>query len=224
MWKAFRGMLTFTLPNLAGMVGFAAISTVGACLTGVPGGAENLFRTYFVSFPLMSMLFLFMFGFSLSTTNLQLLVSFGCTRRDYFRGLQLTVVLYVLTGLVLSFGMAALPGWLNWAELERYAFMMHLGGLAPLSYCLVAAAVLALGSLSGMVLARSKVWGVLLLAVGILVSIAAMVLLMLTSIIDGPDAGRLWGHLPAILTGVMLAVFVASECLLRRFVGRYSVR
>lgn len=236
MWKAFRGMLTFTLPNLAGMAAFAAVSTLGAYLTGVPHGAENLFRTYFSAFPLMSMLFLFMFGFSLCTANLNVLLSFGCTRRDYFGGLQLTMALYVLAGAAISFVMSMLPVWQHWADTDKFLRIMGLGGITGWVYLLTGAAVLLLGALSGLIFSKSKVWGTVLLTVGILASMAALVLLMLSSDLDAalysadgmtPDlilSRRLWGDLPVILGGVFAAVIAVSEFCLNRFIKRYSVR
>lgn len=223
MWKAFRGMLVFTLPNLGAMAGFAAVSAAGAYLTGVPNGADNLFRTYFGGFPLMSLLFLFMFGVALCTSNLNLLVSFGCTRRDYFLGMQLNLVLYVLASAAMSFVMSALPVWQNWEDLHQFVFLMRLGGIGPWAYLLAGAAVMLAGALGGLVTTRSKFWGTVILTVGILVSIAALVLLMLTSF-DSGDGLPLWGDLSVVLGGACAAVIAASEFFLYRFVIRYSVR
>ena len=74
MLKSFRFLFQFAWINLACLLGFAVLVVVGCYATGVPGGASNLFATYYGAFPLVTLFVLFLFAFSLCTSNLNL----GC--------------------------------------------------------------------------------------------------------------------------------------------------
>ena len=55
MLKSFRFLFQFAWINLACLLGFAVLVVVGCYATGVPGGASNLFATYYGAFPLVTL-------------------------------------------------------------------------------------------------------------------------------------------------------------------------
>ena len=61
MLKSFRFLFQFAWINLACLLGFAVLVVVGCYATGVPGGASNLFATYYGAFPLVTLFVLFLF-------------------------------------------------------------------------------------------------------------------------------------------------------------------
>lgn len=74
--------------------GFAVLVVVGCYATGCPVGQSNLFATYYGAFPLVTLFVLFLFAFSLCTSNLNLGLSFGARRRDFFWAVQGVLVVY----------------------------------------------------------------------------------------------------------------------------------
>lgn len=126
MVKSFRFLLRFAAVNLAAVLVFAAVVIGGCYATGVPGGADNLFRTYFTLFPLMTLFILFFYGFALCTNSLNLALSLGARRRDFFWGMQGILVVYAGVCWPLQLLMAALPRAGNWAE--RTGFDVNMMG------------------------------------------------------------------------------------------------
>lgn len=127
MVKSFQYLFQFARVNLAATLIFAFVVVVGAFLTGVPQGAENIFRTYFGCFPLMILLMLFLFAYALCTSNLNLALSFGARRR----ALGVTLGMSGLLSLF-SMGVAALL-----AVLERCfapSLWMWLAGAEAVSW------------------------------------------------------------------------------------------
>ena len=233
MVKSFRFLLQFAWVNLACLLGAAAVITAGAYLTGVPGGADNLFRTYFSTFPLMTLIILFIFAFAMCTSNLNLALSFGSRRRDFFWAVQGVLLVYAGVCWVLQLVMSAIPGLFGWSDQGRWTFMLSLGtGSYIWLYPLLCLAVLALGCLCGLVMTRSKLLGTLIVIAALLVIIACMVLLMLGANLElhlfsaegmSPDLFP-WGRLPLYLTLGMTAVLGASEAVIWRTVKRFMVR
>lgn len=233
MRRSFRFLWQFTWPNLAAMAGFAAAVTLGAVSTGVPRGESNLFSTYFSTFPMVMLLVLFIISFALCTSNLNLAVSMGARRRDFFWAIQGIIVVYIGEVLILQSILAYLPKAMDWTYSGRM-LLLQLGGLNGWRLVLAGLAMLALGCLGGLVFGRSKVWGTIVLTVAILFCMAAMIFLMISVgtdvVISSMDRSssdfRLspWGDLPRILTVGMAAVFLVSECCLWRLIRRYCVR
>lgn len=222
MVKSFKFLLQFALANVAAILGFAVVVTVGAILTGVPNGADmgaaGLFRTYFGSFPFMCIIMVYIFAFALCTSNLNMALSFGAKRRDFFWGVQGALVFYTLVCWGLQAVMASIPT--RWVGADRLTTLMSLALSSFWQYPLFLMSVMALGCLVGLLFVRSKVVGVSLMVFSVLVFLATLVLLLLSS--DG--AIQLWGDLPLVLTLVMALILVVSELLIWRTIKRSVVR
>ena len=106
MLKSFRFLFQFAWINLACLLGFAVLVVVGCYATGVPGGASNLFATYYGAFPLVTLFVLFLFAFSLCTSNLNLGLLLG-------RAGSAGRVHWVLLGRASPAGCSAPVGWLD---------------------------------------------------------------------------------------------------------------
>lgn len=219
MVKSFKFLLQFAWVNLAAVLGFAALVVVGTHATGVPNGAENIFRTYFGSFPFSALIMVFIFAIALCTSNLNMALSFGGRRQDYFWALQAIMLVYTGVCWALQIVMSAIPVVFQWSEVDRWTVLMSLGTGSSWSYPLVLMSSLCLGCLCGLTFARSRVLGAILFSVAFVVFMTFLVLLLLTGNHDG-----LWGVLPMILFLVTLAVFAVSEVFLWRTVNRYVVR
>lgn len=229
MVKSVRFLFQFVWINLSAILAFAAIVIVGCYATGVTRGAENLFRSYFQAFPLISLFFLYFYGFALCTSNLNLALSFGAKRRDFFWAVQGSILLYTAVCWLLQIFMSALPQLGNWEEQNRL-WLMGGGsgwlGIFPL-LCLTA---MVLGCLNGLAMVRSKVMGVILIIVAVFSLLAGTVLLFLIADIElwsflttGEWSG-LWGNLPLILLGLAVVILLVGEAVIWRAVNRYGVR
>lgn len=231
MLRAFRFQLQFAWVNVAALLGFAAVVTVGCYLTGVPAGADNLFTTYYGAMPIMSAYILFFYSFTLCTSSLNLALSLGCRRRDYFWAVQGIVVFYAAVAWLLQLAMLVLPAADSWADQDRWSFLMGFSGGRLWVFPLVSLAAEAMGCLSGLVMARSRVAGGFAIFAAILVLMAGTVLLVVLSdyggtwdfLLHGSHAG-LWGSLPAVLLVLAAAVLIGSELYLWRTIRTYVVR
>ena len=100
MRKEFRFLLQSARINLALVAGYAAVLTLGAILFPAPEGERNLFYNYFISAPITVSFILFIMSFSMGANNLNISLTLGGRRRDYFWALQPVLALYVGTRLL----------------------------------------------------------------------------------------------------------------------------
>ncbi|MDY3905577.1 MAG: hypothetical protein SOZ47_02095 [Lawsonibacter sp.] len=221
MVKSFKYLLQFAWINLGAILGFAAIVIAGAYLTGVPQGANNLFRTYFGTFPLLTLIMLFLFSYALCTSNLNLALSFGARRRDFFFAIQGVLLLYAGVCWALQAVMSAIPDLFGWTSVDRWSFLMSLGGLTNWQYPLACLTIMTLGCLCGLLYVRSKGWGVLVMVVTILGGIAATMVLLIFSDSQPGTPGALTA---TILTCGSVGVIAVCELLIWRTVHRFVVR
>lgn len=222
MKKCLQYFWPFLWPNVAAIVVFEAVVVLLAVVSGVPQGADGLFTTYFYSMPLLILLFLFMYSVSLSTACLNLAVSMGSTRQFYFRGMQFMLAVYTLVGWGLTLLMPLIPQLGSWVPNQRLQILLLVTGRYGLLYPLLCLAILVVGGLAGLLIARSKVLGFFVMFLAVLVSITGVVVLALagTGLFD-------LGFTPLFLpitVVVLLAVFLAGEFLLWRVIRRYVVR
>lgn len=229
MVKTARFLGQFWWPNLAAIVCFAVIVIVGCYATGVPQGAHNLFYSYYSEFPLMELFILYFCGFALCTNNLNLALSFGAGRRDFFWGLQAVMLLYAAACWLIQVLMSVLPQLGGWTELNRWGWVMG-DGLPVGIYPFLCVLVLVLGGLSGLVMARSRAWGIALGIVAVLVMIVLCGFLFIFAdlglwefLVNG-EYGGLWGNLPYFFVGTALLIFLAGEVVIWRTVKGYVVR
>lgn len=222
MIKSFKYLFQFAWVNVGTILGFAGIVTLGAYATGVPGGADNLFRNYFGSFPFMQLVMVYIFAFALCTSNLNMALSFGARRRDFFWSIQGIILFYTLVCWGLQAVMAAIPVQFGWPSVDRWSLLMSLGGGPVWSYPLTLVFVMALGCLAGLVFVRSKVVGVIVMVVSVFFFIALLVMLLLAS--DLTAHPGLWGSLPWILPLALTAVTAVCEWFIWRTIKRSVVR
>ena len=222
MIKSFRFLLQFAWINLGAILAFALIVIAGAWCTGVPQGNQNLFATYFSTFPLLSLIVLFIYSFGLTTSNLNLALSFGARRRDFFFAVQGILLLYTGVCWMLQVVMSSIPFLFHWTDQERWQVLLSLGGFSSWAYPLVCLAILCLGGLCGMLMVRSKLLGTLVLILALVAAIAATALLFITADMFASGAG--WGALPLILVAAMAGIVGASEYFFWRTMRRHIVR
>ena len=223
MVKSFRFLLQFAWINLGALLAFALIVSVGSALTGVPGGADNLFSTYFSAFPLMALMILYIYAFALCTSNLNLALSFGATRRGFFGAAQGILLLYTAVSWLLQGALAALPALLNWEHPERFP-ILRMCGFASWCFPLLALAILCLGCLAGVIFIKSKAAGVVVDTLSGVVGIAGMVALFITSSAVRDFGADLFGTLPLWFTAGGVAVVGVSEVFLWRTIRNYIVK
>ena len=222
MKKCLQFFWPYLWPNVSTMVAFEAVVVLLAVVSGVPQGADSIFTTYFYAMPLLILLFLFMYSVSLSTACLHLAVSMGSTRRFYFWCMQFMLAVYTLVGWGLTLLMPLIPQLGSWVPNERLQILLLVTGRYGLLYPLLCLAILVVGGLAGLLMARSKALGIAVMFLAMLVGIAGVVVLALagTGLFD-------LGFTPLFLpitAVVLLAVFLAGELLLWRAIRRYVVR
>ena len=227
MGRSFRFLLNFAWTNLSAIFGFAAIVIAGCYLSGVPSNAENgnLFETYYAMFPTMILLILFLYAFALCTNNLNLGLSMGARRVDFFWALQGIMAFYSVVCWLLQLFMSAFPAIANWEVRDRWALLDLFGGKVWV-FPLVCLVLMVLGCLSGMVVVKNKILGALLVTLSILVMIGATVFMLLSTDTNFQEllVDSIWGDLPKIVLGVLAVSFVGGEFLIWRTIQRYIVR
>ncbi len=231
MGRSFRFLLNFAWTNLGAIFGFAAIVIAGCYVTGVPNNAENgnLFENYYAMFPTMILLCLFLYAFALCTNNLNLGLSMGARRNDFFWALQGIMVFYAVICWALQLFMSAFPALANWEVRDRWMLLNLFGGRVWL-FPLVCMVLMVLGCLSGLVMVKSKIAGATLVTISIFVMIFVTVFMILsadTGIMDylmETEWGWLWTTLPRIMIAVLSIGAVGGEFLIWKVVQRYVVR
>ncbi len=230
MVKSVRFLLQFIWVNLLALLGFGAVIIAGCYITGVIDGAENLFGTYFSSFPIMVVYMLYIFAFTMCTTNLNLGLAMGAKRRDFFWAVQVTALVYAGLCWMIQVVMAKVPALGHWSTMEHWESLLWINGDRLWIYPLINLAVVVLGCVSGLAFSKSKVLG------GIMIAIAALILMfgvILMAVMSNRDLkeflmesayGGLWGDLPMVLAVITGLAFVGSEAILWRYIHRYMVR
>ena len=221
MLKSFRFLLQFAWVNLGGGLGFAAVVTAGSFLTGVPDGAQNIFETYFSTLPLVVLIILYVFAFALCTSSMNLALSLGARRRDFFLAVQGILLLYTMVCWLLQIAVSAIPVLFHWSRPERWSILTALRGPNLFSYPLLCLAVLLAGCVCGLIFTRSKAAGVIIVFAAAVLGVFGVTFLFVTS--------DTWGEahldvLPVVLTAGAVAVVGVSEGFLWRTISRYAVK
>ncbi len=221
MLKSFRFLLQFAWVNLGGVLGFAAVVTAGAFLTGVPDGAQNIFETYFSTLPLVVLIILYVFAFALCTSSMNLALSLGARRRDFFLAVQGILLLYTMVCWLLQIAVSAIPVLFHWSRPERWSILTALRGPNLFSYPLLCLAVLLAGCVCGLIFTRSKAAGVIIVFAAAVLGIFGVTFLFVTS---GTWGEAHLGVLPVVLIAGAVAVAGVSEGFLWRTISRYAVK
>lgn len=231
MIKSFRFLLQYAWVNLGAIIGFAVIVVAGCYATGVPDDARvgNLFVTYYAMFPTMILLCLFLYAFALCTNNLNLGLSMGARRGDFFWALQCIMVFYTVTCWVLQWLVSVFPTVANWEVRERFSLLSTYSG-SPWTYPLLCMALLVLGCLSGLLMVKNKVLGTIVVILSVFIMMGATVFLLLSSetgmidFLPRTPWQRLLNALPKVLAGTLAVSFAGGELLIWRTIQRYVVR
>lgn len=232
MVKSFRFLLSFAWINMGAVIGFAAIVIAGCYITGVPGSTngsgDNLFTTYYAMFPIMILFMLYLYGFALCTNNLNLGLSFGARRGDFFWALQGIIVFYTLISWVLQVFLCAFPAMANWEVRDRW-MLLHLFDGRPWVFPLACAVFMVLGCLCGLLMIKHKGLGVFTMVLAVFLLMGATVFLILSAETEVMDfvRGEGWGWLtalPGIVAGVLAAAAAAGEVVIWRTIRRFVVR
>lgn len=215
MKRSFRFLLQFLWPDLGVTVGFAGVVVAGFLVFCSPGQEYNVFQAYIQIYPLLSLIFLLIFSWSLTGSTLNVALSFGARRRDYFWALQLGVALLLLVNWVTCLVLDAVPGLVGWQDTEWMLLRGLLHGnifVFPLS-CL---ATMTLGCLMGLMFSRSKTQGILTVVIAVvtmLILSVAMIILLVKL-----------GQITQIVIAVLFGIAVLCECLIHRMIRRVQVR
>ena len=186
-------------------------------ITSAEGFAHDIIeRTAF-----MELMVLYAVSFALCTTNLNLAVSFGCRRRDFFWGCQGMLAVYTGISWLLKEGMYRLPTALGWSQGSRLGEMAQMMNLRGLLFPALALCLLALGAVSGLIFARSKVWGAVVIVAAVVLCMGAFILFVILNLTENR---ALLGRPATVTLAVMAAAFTAAAVFLWRFTGRYCVR
>ena len=231
MGRSFRFLLNFAWYNLAAIFGFAAIVIAGCYLTGVPRNAEigNLFETYYAMFPTMILLILFLYAFALCTNNLNLGLSMGARRTDFFWALQGIMAFYAVICWALQLFMSAFPAIANWEVRDRWALLDLFGGRVWV-FPLVCLVLMVLGCLSGLVVVKNKILGFILVTVSVIIMVVVTIFMllftdaMMTEPFQEAGLGWVFTVLPRVMTAVLAVGAVGGELLIWRTIHRYIVR
>lgn len=231
MGRSFRFLLNFAWYNLAAIFGFAAIVIAGCYITGVPSNAGNgnLFETYYAMFPTMILLILFLYAFALCTNNLNLGLSMGARRTDFFWALQGIMAFYAVICWALQLFMSAFPAIANWEVRDRWALLDLFGGKVWV-FPLVCFVLMVLGCLSGLVVVKNKVLGFILVTVSVIIMVVVTIFMllftdaMMTEPFQEAGLGWVFTVLPKVIVAVLAVSAVGGELLIWRTIQRYIVR
>lgn len=231
MVRCFRFLLSFVWVNLGATFAFAGIVIAGCIVTGVPHdpGRGQLFANYYAMFPAMLIMILFLYAFALCTSHLNLGLSMGARRSDFFWAMQGCILFYSAVCWGLQLSLSALPELAGWTPRELWG-LLRTFQTWPWGFPLVCAVMMVLGCLCGILVTKNRSLGVVLTCLFFFVMIVVTVYLFLSSdagIMEVLLASRwswLWTALPRVLLALAALGAAGGELLLWRFVQRYVVR
>ena len=231
MVKSFRFLFSFALVNLMAVFGCAAILIAGCYASGITYDASRhtIFENYYSMSPFMILLFLFLYAFSLCTSSLNLGLSFGARRRDFFWAIQGILLLYTAAGWALQLFLTALPSAANWAERDGWSLLVFYNGKFW-TFPLLCVAFQVLGCLFGLLMVRHRLLAALLLVFVCLgMSVGTALMLMATDtrmavVLTGDGFGWLFTTLPKLLTAALAVISAGGELLMWRAIRNYTVR
>lgn len=231
MVKSFRFMLNFVWVGLASIFGFIAVVIVGCYATNVPDSAfrGSLFATYYTMLPTFILLCLFLYGMSLCTSNLNLGLSLGARRRDFFWAVQGTILLYTVVGWTLEWLLSVFPAAAHWTVRDQWAVLAAYMD-RPWTYPLLCITLLVLGCLLGLLMVRHRVLAVIIIALSTFIIMGSTMFMLLsaqtniTVFFMGRGWGWLFTTLPRILPVILIALAAGGELLMWRAIRNYTVR
>lgn len=231
MVKSFRFLLNFALVNLAAIFGFIAVVIAGCYITDSTDNIvySGLFANYYVMLPTFILLCLFLYAMALCTSNLNLGLSFGARRVDFFWAIQGVILLYTAAGWVLEWLLSVLPAAAGWAERDQWAVLAAYSGKIW-TFPLLCVTLLVLGCLLGLLMVRHRVLTVIILTLSVIIITGSTMFMLLsaqtniTVFLTGRGWDWLFTTLPRILPVILIALAAGGELLIWRAIQTYTVR
>ena len=218
MTRTARFLWQFNWPNWLTLFACAGVVFLGATATGVPEGADNIFSTYLGVLPLMVPMILMLFNLGRCSTCVQLALSFGARRRDFFLVIQFFLILDTLLGCGVLFLMKDIPVALRWVQgNELNEVLKNSLAWANWRFPLMIFSQAAMGCVVGMTLVRSKVLGGILTVLATFASLVGFMSLILLGLLQNPAWVRI------LLTVVPAGIALGSEVYLWRSIRRLTV-
>ena len=231
MIKSFRFLLHFALVNLAAIFGFIAVVIVGCYITDSTDNIvySGLFTNYYVMLPTFILLCLFLYAMALCTNNLNLGLSMGARRVDFFWAIQGIILFYTVVGWALEWLLSVFPmaaHWTarnQWIVLEAYRDRFWI-------FPLLCVMLLVLGCLGGLLMVRHRILATLIIIAACFIMIGATMFMLLFTdtrmMITLTGIGWEWifTTLPKILTAILAVSAVGGELLIWRAIQHYVVR
>ena len=180
-------------------------------------------------FPTMILLILFLYAFALCTNNLNLGLSMGARRTDFFWALQGIMAFYAVICWALQLFMSAFPALANWEVRDRWALLDLFGGKVWV-FPLVCFVLMVLGCLSGLVVVKNRVLGFILVTVSVIIMVVVTIFMllftdaMMTEPFQEAGLGWVFTVLPKVIVAVLAVSAVGGELLIWRTIQRYIVR
>lgn len=231
MVKSFRFLLNFVWVGLASILGFIAVVVVGCYFSGVPDSffRGSLFATYYTMLPTFILLCLFLYGMSLCTSNLNLGLSMGARRVDFFWAIQGAILLYTAVGWALEWLLSVFPAAARWAERDQWAVLAAYRD-RPWTFPLLCATLLVLGCLLGLLTVRHRVLATIILTLSVFIMMGSTMFMLLsaqtniTVFFTGIGWEWLFTTLPRTLPVILIALAAGGELLVWRAIRNYTVR
>ena len=199
---------------------FGTSLTLFTHLFGGTYNDESMLVRYFTTFPLMQLMVLFLLSFSVCTSNLQVALSFGARRADYFWALQGVLGVYTLGCWALAALLCRAPRLLGWPDPAAWEQAMLSTALPWWAFPLCALVMLTMGALCGVKYVRSRLVGILIFVVFFVVGVGAVVGFLLTA--DRMFGGD-YGDLPLLLAAGLTLTFLICDIFICRQVRRAVV-
>lgn len=231
MVKSFRFLLRFALVNLGAILSFIAVVIAGCYITGSTDNIvySGLFANYYVMLPTFILLCLFLYAMALCTNNLNLGLSMGARRKDFFWAVQGIILFYTAAGWALEWFLSVLPAAAGWAERDQWAVLAAYRD-RPWTFPLLCVVLLVLGCLLGLLMVRHRVLTAIILTLSCLIMMGSTMYMLLsaqtniTVFLTGAGWGWLFTTLSKILPVILIAGAAGGELLMWRAIQRYTVR
>jgi len=218
MTRTARFLWRFTWPSWLTLLIFAGVVFLGSAVTGVPDGTRNMFSIYLGLFPMMVPMILLLFNLGRCSTFLQLALSFGGQRRNYFLVIQLFLLFDTLLGYGVLLLLRDIPVTLLWVQVDELGLLLRNAlDWAGWRFPLMIFSQAAMGCVVGLCLVRSKVLGSILTVLAIFSSLVGLMSLVLLGLLQNP----MWIRL--LLTILPAGIAIGSEIYLWRSICRSTV-
>lgn len=231
MVKSFRFLLNSALVNLGAIFGFIAVVIVGCYFSGVPDSASrgSLFATYYTMLPTFILLCLFLYAMALCTNNLNLGLSMGARRVDFFWAIQGIILFYIAVGWALEWLLSVFPAAAHWEVRDQWTVLAAYRD-RPWTFPLLCVVLLVLGCLLGLLIVRHRVLATIIITLSVFIITGSTMFMLLsaqtniTVFLTGIGWEWLFTTLPRILPVILIALAAGGELLMWRVIQTYTVR